>query len=301
MMSLIDTDQFEKRYIEFEKLDFKSRPHTFHGFWRRKLAIEKQEAHLLDADNIDETLSKLGPVLKIWQWHRPYEFEYCFERFRKAINNIPGSYMRIRRFSLVEFDQIPLEELEKIWNELGSVKPQGEYDQGELVMTITKPLMFLWGQTPAFDSVVREKMPLFDVQGFRNVRWEFSTWINAMRKLQKYLNNNARVLDLFNRTSVEKYGTDTNVPYGQFFDLYYWTESKKEGCFKEDGSSIEEEEPIRDSEEDLRKKEFSNFISLLNSLKDSNKITAEEWREHQKQWIEYPQSRSGLIERLKHL
>jgi hypothetical protein len=36
--------------------------------------------------------------------------------------------MKIRRFSLIEFDQVPPEELEKIWNELGSVKPQGEYD-----------------------------------------------------------------------------------------------------------------------------------------------------------------------------
>lgn len=256
---------------------------------------------MLDAENIVETLSKLGPVLKIWRWHRPYEFEYCFERFRKAINNIPDSYRKIRKFSLIEFDQIPLEELEKIWNELGSVKPQGEYDQSELVMTITKPLMFLWGQTPAFDSVVREKMPLFGIQGFRNVRWEFSTWINAMRKLQKYLNNNAKVLDLFNRTSIDKYGTDTNVPYGQFFDLYYWTESKKEGCSEENSSSIGEEESVTDFEEDLRKKEFRNFISLLDNLKNSKKITAEEWREYREQWTEYPHSRSGLIERLKHL
>jgi hypothetical protein len=196
---------------------------------------------------------------------------------------------------------VPLEELEKIWNELGSVKPQGEYDKGELVMTITKPLMFLWGQTPAFDSVVREKMPLFGAQGFRNVRWEFNTWIDAMRKLEKYLNNNAKVLDLFNRTSIDKYGTDTKVPYGQFFDLYYWTESKKEGCSRENGSSIGGEELITDFEEDHRKEELRNFISLLDNLKNSNKITAEEWREYRKQWTDYPQSRSGLIERLKHL
>jgi hypothetical protein len=161
--------------------------------------------------------------------------------------------------------------------------------------------MFIWGQTPAFDKHLRDEMPLFSVQSFRNVRWEFSTWINVMRKLQKYLNNDAKVLDLFNRTSVDKYGTDTNVPYGQFFDLYYWTESQKEGCFKEDNSPIGERKLTTDIGEDLRRKEFSNFISLLSSLKQSNKITAEEWREYEKQWIEYPQSRSGLIERLKHL
>jgi hypothetical protein len=238
-MSLIDTDEFKKRYMQFEKLDSENDPDTFHGFWERKLAIEKQEAHLLDADNIGETLSKLGTVLKIWQWHRPYEFEYCFERFTKVIGKVTDSYVKIQKFNLMEFDRVPLDELEKIWNAFGSVKPQGDYDQGELAMTITKPLMFLWGQTPAFDSRLRDKMPLFSVKGFRNIRWEFGTWINVMRKLQSYLNDNAEVLHLFKRTSVDKYGTDTAIPYGQFFDLYYWTKGKTEPAPKKKHARIE--------------------------------------------------------------
>jgi hypothetical protein len=299
-MPLIDTDEFEKRYREFEKLDFANRPHTFHDFWRRKLAIEKQEAHLLDVGNINETLSKLGPVLKIWLWHRPYEFEYCFERFKTAIVKIPSSYDKIRKFTLLEFNQAPREELEKIWDEFGAVKPQGEYDEGELVMTITKPLMFLWGQTPAFDLVVRGKMPIFDVKGFRYGRWEFDTWIDVMKKLQKYLIGNANVLDSFKKTSIDKYGTDVEVPYGQFFDLYYWTKDEKESCSK-DSTSAEEGEPITDFEKDLQKDEFRNFIDLLDNLKNNARITAEDWREYRKQWTEYPQSRSSLIERLKRL
>ncbi len=297
---MIDIEEFEKRYKEFEKLDFKSRPHTFHGFWRYKLTIEKQEAHLLDSNNLNETLSKLGPILRIWQWQRPYEFEYCFEPFKQAIRKVSSAYGKISKFSLTEFDQIPIEELEKIWNELGSIKPQGEYSQGELVMIITKPLMFLWGQTPAFDSVVREKMPLFGVPGFRNIRWESNTWINAMRKLQKYLDNNPEVLNCFKKTSMEKYGTDTKVPYGQFFDLYYWTISKKGNCSKGINSAGREEKSII-LENDSQKEEFRNFINLLNNLKRMHKITAEEWREYQKQWKDYPQARSLLIERLKHI
>lgn len=299
-MPLIDTEEFQKRYKEFEKLDFQSRPHTFHGFWRYKLTIEKQEAHLLDDSNVNETLSKLGPILRIWQWHRPYEFEYCFEPFKQTIRKVSSAYDKISKFSLTEFDQIPIEELEKIWNELGSIKPQGEYSRGELVMTITKPLMFLWGQTPAFDSVVREKMPLLGVTGFRNIRWEFNTWINAMRKLQKYLDNNPEVLDCFKKTSMEKYGTDTKVPYGQFFDLYYWTISKKGICSKGVNSAGKEEKSII-LENDSQKEEFRNFIRLLDNLKSMHKITAEEWREYRKQWKDYPQARSLLIERLKHI
>jgi len=299
-LSLIDTEEFKKRYKEFEKLDFKSRPHTFSGFWRYKITLEKQEGHLLDDNNVNETLSKLGPILRIWQWHRPYEFECCFEPFKQAIKKVSNAYGKIRKFSLTEFDQIPINELEKIWLELGSIKPQGEYSQGELVMAITKPLMFLWGQTPAFDLVVREKMPLFGVMGFRNIRWEFNTWINVMRKLQKYLDDNPEVLECFKKTSMEKYGADGKVPYGQFFDLYYWTISKKGNCFKGDKSAGGEEKSMI-LENDSQKEEFRNFIRLLDNLKSMRKITAGEWREYQKQWKDYPQTRSLLIERLKHI
>ena len=297
---MIDIKEFVKRYTEFEKIDFRNKPHTFAGFWSYKLKLEKQGTHLLDRDNQTRTLLKLGPILKIWQWHRPYEFEYCFRKFKTAIKKVSGSYDRIRDFSLTNLEQVPTKELKSIWIELGSIKPQRGQDQGKLVMTITKPLMFLWGKTPAFDSVLRERMPLSGVDGFRNVRWEFNTWITAMRRLQKYLAGHQEVLECFKKISLEKYGTDKKVPYGQFFDLYYWTKSKEQPCAKEAVPSNGEKESTI-YEENHQEEEFRNFILLLNKIKTMGKISAEEWREYRKQWQNDPKSRSILVEKLKHI
>jgi hypothetical protein len=210
---LINAKEFERKYEDFERLDFANRPNTFHGFWSIKLRVEKENSHLLDNKNINETLARLGPILKIWKWHRPYEFEHCFEPFKKSVRSISDSYSKIRNFSLMEFDKAPVKDLERIWNALGSVKPKGSHGQyDELVMTITKPLMFLWGQTPAFDSVVREKMPSFNLTGFKNTRWEFSLWISVMTKLQTYLTSNAELVSSFRRISTEKYGNGSDGP-----------------------------------------------------------------------------------------
>jgi len=298
---LINAKEFERKYKDFERLDFANRPHTFHEFWSYKLRVEKQNGHLLDNKNINETLARLGPILKIWKWHRPYEFEDCFEPFKKSVRSISDSYAKIRNFSLMEFDKAPVKDLERIWNAFGSVKPEGSYGQcGELVMTITKPLMFLCGQTPAFDSVVREKMPSFNLAGFKNTRWEFSLWINVMTKLRTYLNSNAELVSSFRRISTEKYGTEAMIPYGQFLDLCYWTESK-DGNSKSRDAVIEEEEKTSILEESRQQKEFRNLIDLLDTLKKSGKISADEWRDYSKQWNDHPQDRDRLIERLNHL
>jgi hypothetical protein len=201
----------------------------------------------------------------------------------------------------MEFDKAPVKDLERIWNALGSVKPEESHGQyGELVMTITKPLMFLCGQTPAFDSKVREKMPSFNLTGFKNTRWEFSLWINVMTKLQTYLNFNAELVSSFRRISAEKYGTEAMIPYGQFLDLCYWTKSK-DGNSKSRNAVIEEEEKTSILEESRQQKEFRNLIDLLDTLKKSGKISADEWRDYSKQWNDYPQNRDRLVERLNHL
>ena len=298
---MINAKEFERKYKNFERLDFANRPHTFHGFWSYKLRVEKQNGHLLDNKNINETLARLGPILRIWKWHRPYEFEHCFEPFKKSVRGISDSYARIRDFSLLEFDKAPLIDLERIWNALGSIKPEeGAGQYGELVMTITKPLMFFWGQTPAFDSVVRENMPSFNLTGFKNTRWEFSLWIKVMTKLQTYLNSNAELVSSSRRIFAEKYGTEGMIPYGQFLDLCYWIESKN-GDSKSRDAVIKEEKKTSTLEESRQQKEFENLIDLLNTLKKSGKISADEWRDYSKQWHDRPQDRDRLIERLNHL
>lgn len=298
---MISAKEFEKKYKVFERLDFANRPHTFHGFWSYKIRVEKQNGHLLDNKNINETLARLGSILKIWKWHRPYEFDHCFEPFRKSVRGISDSYAKIRHFSLLEFDKAPVKDLERIWNALGSVKPEGSYGEcGELVMTITKPLMFLWGQTPAFDSRVREKMTSLNLSGFKNTRWEFSLWINVLKKLQAYLNSNGELVGSFRIISAEKYGTEAMIPYGQFVDLCYWTESR-DGNSESGDAVIKEEEKTSILEESKQQEAFRNLIDLLNTLKESGKISAGEWRDYSKQWYDHPQDRDRLIGHLNRL
>lgn len=161
---------------------------------------------------------------KRWQWHRPYNFDEAAERLKDAIEKIRDAYSQVRNFSLLEFSEVPNELLELIWHELGCVKtgkeknPKGYY----LVMGTTKPPMFLWGQTLAFDSVVRKHMPRFDIVGLRSDYWNFETWKEDMERFQEGLKQLPGVVTLFKEMSQKEYGTTYIIPYGQFLDLYYW-------------------------------------------------------------------------------
>jgi hypothetical protein len=43
-----------------------------------------------------------------------------------------------------------------------------------------------------------------------------------MLKFQDMLNEQPDVVELFKKVSLNEYGTDSIVPYGQLIDLYYW-------------------------------------------------------------------------------
>jgi len=133
---LIDILEFEKRLRIFERVENKEKPHTFSNFWLYKLKIEDENNHILDKENIERTLSKLGNILKKWDWNRPYSFEASFKRLSQSLTRISESYNRIRHFSLKDFDKIPEKELRIIWKELGSIKePQDNLNnnQGQLI------------------------------------------------------------------------------------------------------------------------------------------------------------------------
>jgi hypothetical protein len=286
---LINVEEFKKKYKVFESIDQKNSPNTFSRFWKYKLGVENEHAHIIDRYHLTETLSKLMPTLKIWRWHRPYDFDYCSKLFQSAVEKISDSYTKIRNFSLLKLDEIPLSELKKIWDSLGTIEDR---KYGKLVMKITKPLMFLWGQTPAFDTVVRANMPLINLRGFQNTRWNFNLWMDALKRLQVYLCQNAEVEECFRKMSIEKYGTDTVIPYGQFFDLYYWV--KEKSCT--DSLDENRSEVIIDGN---KQREYGEFIQLINRLRKHNRLSAEEWREYRKQWEDNPQSRPLLFKQLQ--
>jgi len=221
---LINLKEFEIRFQYFKRFDYQSYPYCFGEFWKSKLRTENDSKHILDGEHFEETFTRLGQTLKIWQWHRPNSFAELVGRLKDSLQIIREAYSQIRKYSLLEFNEVPNEPLELIWHELGWVKTFEKNAGGYyLAMATTKPLMFLWGQTLAFDSVVRKRMPRFHVSGITNNYWTLEKWKKVMIRFQDSLKQQPETVDLFKKISSKEYGTDSIVPYGQFIDLYYWT------------------------------------------------------------------------------
>jgi hypothetical protein len=224
---LLNPEEFRAKFQHFKKIDYGTYPYCFGEFWKWKLQIENESEHILNTRNAGKAYAKLSQTLKIWQWHRPYSFSELAARLKHSLDGMRDSYNQIRRYSLLEFDKIPDEQLESIWHELGCVKAFEKNLGGNyLAMATTKPLMFLWGQTLAFDSVVRERMPKFNFSRLADNYWSFETWKKVMMRFQEMLKLQPEITELFKKVSLEEYGTDSVVPYGQLIDLYYWVRCK---------------------------------------------------------------------------
>lgn len=223
---MIDQKEFKHRLQTFEQLDYAG---DFKGFWKWKLRTELKNAHILDDAHRRETYHRLSLILPGWLTYRPFDSAACLKILKDSLRNMSEAYNQVRSYTLLEFDEIPDEPLELIWHELGRAKEVGGNKNSTgyyYIVSICKPLMFLWGQTLAFDSLVRENVPLrYNVP--KSNRWSFENWERVMKKIQRNLKQNSEATDFFKQASREKYETDSIVPYGQFLDLYYWIEGKE--------------------------------------------------------------------------
>jgi len=198
----------------------------FDNFWEWKLETETENEHILDKCHQKETYEKLCGILRSWQYarsRRRYEVD-PWATLKNSLTKISNSYDQIRKYTLLEFNEVPNEPLEAIWHELGRVKEfngskksDGYYN----IISICKPLMLLWGQTLAFDSRVRKNISC-GYNAVKNHRWKFEKWKSVIERFQGSLNPNSEVIDLFNRVSLRKYRNDSIVPYGRFLDIYYF-------------------------------------------------------------------------------
>jgi len=193
----------------------------FDGFWRWKLEIETQKDHILDDAHRREAYRRLWTILPRWQTYRPTKSTVCLRILEDSLGKMADAYNQIRSYSLLEFDEVPNKQLELIWHELGRVKEKdgkrdlyGYYS----IVSVSKHLMFLWGQTLAFDSKVRARIPYNAPKGNR---WCLEDWKRVMRSFQEDLRRDRETLDAFNRESLRRYGTCSIVPHGRFFDIYY--------------------------------------------------------------------------------
>jgi hypothetical protein len=226
-----DAQKMRPLFEIFKKIDAESYPFSFAEFWRRKVRIENVGDHILSEKNIQLTYGKLSQTLKTWQWNRPYEFSQFAPGLKAALANIADSYDAVRKYSLLEFHSIPEKYLRVLWNEMGAVKDMGKNGRGlYLAMAATKPLMFLWGQTLAFDSIVRRDLPKFGVTRPSNNNWTFEDWKEVMNKVSLLLNSQLPLVNIIKEICLKEYNTDSIVPYGQFMDLYIWANDPKRNC-----------------------------------------------------------------------
>lgn len=223
---MIVLKQFKSRFQTYQHLDYAD---DFRGFWRWKLRTETKNEHILDDSHRRETYRRLCRILPKWLTYRPYDSTTCLRILKNSLENFSDAYDQIRNHILLEFNEVPNKPLELIWHELGRAKEENgnrNSFSSYYIVAISKPLMFLWGQTLAFDSIVRGFVPR-SYHVSRDSRWVFEEWKRVMESFQESLKRQPKVVELFKETSREQYGTDSFIPYGQFLDLYYWVKGKE--------------------------------------------------------------------------
>ena len=228
-MQMINLDVFLDRFEKFKRIDYAN---NFYNFWRYKVDIERKGGHILDKDHFSITHDKLGPTLRKWQAYRSpraLDTEVWMRRLKTSLEEISSTYDHIRKFNLLNFQEAPRDNLQFIWHKLGRVKEyngEEKFISSYYVVSVTKPLMFLWGQTIAFDEVVRGKMPQSRYYGTEKNRWTFTLWYNVMREFQQRVLKQPKFIDLCKDISRREFGTEDFIPFGQFIDLYYWVKDK---------------------------------------------------------------------------
>jgi len=204
-------------------------PYDFHRFWKWKIEVEAGKGNILDDNHRKETFNILRKALPKWKTYRPFKSAKCLKVLEVSLEKIAEAYDQIRNYELLEFSKVPAELLKLIWHELGRAKERKGVVNSEgyyYIVAVSKPLLFLWGQTLAFDSIVRSNIPRFGIYSYliANTRWSFETWVKTMGNFADLLHNQPDAIEVFKKEAEIKYGKDYVVPYGRFLDIYYYVE-----------------------------------------------------------------------------
>jgi len=178
---------------------------------------------------LDDACKRLLGILPRWQTYRGVKCNYE-KGLPIALSRIFDAYNEIRRYSLLEFHQIPDATLRFIWDVLGRVKEESgkrRANQDYFIIAVCKPLMFLWGQTLAFGSInrinIRKDASLQLTNRLqRGSRWTYSQWKAVMQDFQRELLQNPEIISHCQSHSRRVFGSDSIVPYGRYLDIYYY-------------------------------------------------------------------------------
>lgn len=219
---MFDLTLFQSRIDSFSE----EYGNDFINFWKWKIIVESHgTSHILDDRHIAETHHKLSVVLPKWQTYRPYDNTPCLATLRTSLTTIAEAYNQLRKYSLLDFGLIPRNVLAPIWQELGRAKEDRGQTNGSgsyAIIAVCKPLLFLWGQTLAFDSKVRNNLPHKYLVDKYSWNWDLDEWMRVMILFSKNLNEDKSAVQFIKKKSEEWYGKDAPVPYGRLLDIYYF-------------------------------------------------------------------------------
>lgn len=135
---------------------------TFDEFWEYKQAVEKEGHSILDDDNLGKTARRLEETL-LWnpEWGLAQTGIPKHPVIKEILRKVAPDYAQIRHIRLGEGNigdvrrnvAAVYEKLRGITNARRNDNP---VDSKFLIVGKAKVLMFMWGQTPGFDSTVRE-------------------------------------------------------------------------------------------------------------------------------------------------
>ncbi|MFO7996934.1 MAG: hypothetical protein R6U93_07360 [Dehalococcoidia bacterium] len=199
---------------------------SYNDFWEWKIEVEAGgTCHILDDRHRDDACKRLLKVLPSWKTYRRVKCDYK-TWLPISLSNIVDAYDQIRKYDLLSFDRIPIAPLKLIWHELGRVKTvsyQRTQDGKYFVIAVCKPLMFIWGQTPPFDSrnranIIKDRLYRLPNGG----RWSFDWWRLILDDLRQALLLNPSIINDCEGRANQIWKSSHIIPYGRLLDIYYF-------------------------------------------------------------------------------
>lgn len=219
--------------------DFITRyPHSrFNSFWQYKLKIENDGGSILDAVHLNETAASLAGMLNDPDWGIARLVIPSTSKIKSILKGIAEPYEKIRQISIGHGELTSVRrQLTSVYRGLAGISHTRWDDPDEFnsyyIVGKTKVLMFIWGQTPGFDTRVRERfdywthspkprqLPHLCLEDRRYTPQQFCKILEALDKwVQAWPSNNHG--NLFQSLRPE-------WPVGRIIDVIYWVEEAKE-------------------------------------------------------------------------
>ena len=134
----------------------------FNSFWQYKQQVEKTGASILDQDHLDQTTTHIDGMLRDPVWGVVRTGIPPYPIVKSILRGIADTYLKLRNITLgsgkmatirhdLALTYAGLRQIANTHQSNNDPDTSGSY----FITAKSKVLMFIWGQTPGFDSRVR--------------------------------------------------------------------------------------------------------------------------------------------------